>query len=157
VIALRRASADDAADVAEVYLASFKAALPGIRLVHSDDEVRAWIREQLIPGTEAWVAVDGDHVVALMALSPGWIEQLYVAPDRLGEGIGRRLLDHAKARAEGSLELWTFQANDRARRFYERNAFAEVERTDGAGNEAEAPDIRYRWAPGDDGRVALSG
>jgi GNAT superfamily N-acetyltransferase len=61
--------------------------------------------------------------------------------------LGRRLLDLAKERADGLLELWTFQVNAPARRFYERNGFVAVELTDGTGNEEREPDMRYRWAP----------
>ena len=147
MIFVRRATPADAAAVADVYLSSFRAALPTVRLAHSDDEVRGWVNEWVVPRTETWVAVDGDDVVAMLSLEPGWVNQLYVAPHRIGEGIGRRLLELAKQRAEGPLDLWTFQVNERARRFYERNGFAAVETTDGAGNEEREPDIRYRWQP----------
>jgi GNAT superfamily N-acetyltransferase len=83
-------------------------------------------------------------VVAVMALTPGHLEQLYVAPDRLGGGIGRRLVDLAKERSPSGLSLWTFQVNDRARRFYERNGFVAVELTDGSNEEGQ-PDVRYEW------------
>lgn len=147
MIELRRALPMDAAAVAEVYMASFRAALPTVRLAHSDDEVRGWVRDQLIGKCECWVALDGAEVVGMLALSAGWIEQLYVSPHRRGEGVGRRLLDLAKERADGLLELWTFQVNAPARRFYERNGFVAVELTDGTGNEEREPDMRYRWAP----------
>ena len=41
-----------------------------------------------------------------------------------------------------SLQLWTFQVNDRARAFYARHGFREVELTDGATNEEHEPDVR---------------
>ena len=148
MIDLRRAGAADASAIAEVYLSSFRTALPTVRRAHSDEETRRWIRDHLVPNTDTWVACDGDEVVGVLSLSPGWVEQLYVAPDRLGEGIGRRLLDLAKAQADGPLELWTFLVNDRARRFYERNGFVASESTDGRANEEREPDIRYRWEPG---------
>jgi hypothetical protein len=44
-----------------------------------------------------------------------------------------------------SLELWCFQANSRARRFYEARGFHAILFTDGAGNEERTPDVRYRW------------
>lgn len=116
-------------------------------LAHTDDEVRGWIRERVIPGMETWVAVDGDRVVGMMVVAPGMLEQLYVAPDRLGSGIGRELVDLAKERSTGGLSLWTFQVNDRARRFYERNGFVAVELTDGSGNQERQPDVRYEWSP----------
>lgn len=142
---LRRAGPSDAAAIAEVFLGSFRAALPTVRQVHTDDQVRGWIREHVVPETETWVALDGDEIVGMLSLLPGWVDQLYVAPGRFGQGIGRRLLDLAKERAGGPLQLWTFQVNDMARRFYERNGFVAVELTDGAGNEEHEPDIRYRW------------
>ena len=145
MIQLRRARPEDAAAVADVYLRSFHAALPTVHLAHSDDEVRGWIRDRVVAQMETWVATDDDLVVGILVLRPGWIDQLYVDPDRLGEGIGRQLLDLAKARAEAQLDLWTFQVNDRARRFYERNGFESVELTDGAANAEREPDVRYRW------------
>ena len=33
-----------------------------------------------------------------------------------------------------------------ARAFYEKQGFVAVEFTDGTGNEARRPDVRYRWA-----------
>jgi GNAT superfamily N-acetyltransferase len=142
---IRRAGPQDAGPVADVYLASFRSALPTVRLAHTDDEVRAWIRDRVIPDTETWVATEAGVVVAMLSLAPGWIDQLYVAPEWQGRGVGRRLLDLARTRAGGgSLELWTFQVNERARRFYERNGFEAVELTDGSGNEEREPDVRYR-------------
>ena len=81
-----------------------------------------------------------------MSLTPGWVDQLYVATDWQGLGIGRQLLDMAKERSEGDLQLWTFQVNDRARRFYERNGFVIAELTDGQGNQEREPDVRYVWS-----------
>ena len=147
MIAIRRATASDAPSVAEVFLRSFRAAYPTIRSAHTDEQVRAWIRDEVVARTECWVAVDRDGVVAMLSLTPGWIEHLYVAPDRLGEGIGQRMLDLAKEGAAGPLQLWTFEVNERARRFYGRNGFVEVERTDGAGNDEREPDVRLVWQP----------
>ena len=145
MIELRRATGADAAAVAEVFLDSFHATY-AFPLAHSDDEVRGWIRDRLVPDQETWVAGDGDEIVGMMAITPGHLEQLYVAPGRLGEGIGRRFVDLAKERSPTGLSLWTFQVNDRARRFYERNGFAPVEFTDD-GNQERQPDVRYEWSP----------
>jgi RimJ/RimL family protein N-acetyltransferase len=41
------------------------------------------------------------------------------------------------------LRLYTFQCNEGARRFYERNGFTAVAFGDGSGNEEGEPDIRY--------------
>ena len=143
-IELRRATPEEATGVADVFLASFHATYD-FPLAHTDDEVRGWIRDRLIPEHEVWVADDGGRVVGMLAIAPGWVEQLYIAPDRLGEGLGSRLLEQAKERQPEGLQLWTFQVNDRARRFYERHGFVAVETTDGRANQERQPDVRYEW------------
>lgn len=145
MIELRRATGADAPAVADVFLDSFHETY-AFPLAHTDDEVRGWIRDRLIPTQETWVAMDGEQVVGMMAITPGHLEQLYVAPDRLGEGIGRRFVALAKERSPTGLSLWTFQVNDRARRFYERNGFVAVEFTDDSNQERQ-PDVRYEWSP----------
>ncbi len=145
-VAIRRATDADAAAVADVYLASFGAtyAFPP---AHTDDEVRRWIRTTVIPGSETWVAIDGGRIVGMMVVGPDDLDQLYVVPDRLGSGIGRRLLETAKERSPEGLTLYTFQVNERARRFYERNGFVAAAFGDGTANEEHQPDVRYAWRP----------
>ena len=150
MITVRRATAADARAVVQVFLDSFHATYD-FPLAHTDDEVRGWVRDHLIPTKETWVALDAAltdaPVVGMMVVAPGHLEQLYVAPDRLGGGIGRRLVEIARERSPGGLSLWTFQVNTRARRFYERNGFVAVEFGDGSTNEEGQPDVRYEWRP----------
>lgn len=143
---LRRARDSDADVAADVFISSRATALPTVNFPYSDDSVRHYVRDILIGKTEGWVAVEDDQVVAIMSLTPGWVDQLYVATDWQGLGIGRQLLEMAKVRSEGDLQLWTFQVNDRARRFYERNGFVIAELTDGQGNQEREPDVRYVWS-----------
>jgi ribosomal protein S18 acetylase RimI-like enzyme len=146
-ITIRQATAVDAAAVADVYLASFKATYD-FPLAHTDDQVRGWIRDALVPDGGTWVALDTDgNVVGMMDVAAGDLSQLYVRPDRLGEGIGRRLLDIARERSPDGLTLYTFQVNDRARRFYERHGFVAEWFGDGSANEEGQPDVRYVWRP----------
>jgi GNAT superfamily N-acetyltransferase len=146
-VTIRPAVAPDATAVADVYLASFHATYD-FPLAHTDDEVRGWIRETVIASGGAWVAIDADGtVVAMMAVASDDLDQLYVRPDRLGEGIGRRLLDRAKEQSPAGLSLYTFQVNERARRFYERNGFIAEWLGDGSANEEGQPDVRYVWRP----------
>jgi GNAT superfamily N-acetyltransferase len=142
---VRRAVQADAAMVAEVWLRSRRAAVPSIPApVHSDDDVRHWFATVVLPAQEVWVAEHDGEIVALLVLEPGWVEQLYVDPAFTGRGLGSRLLDLARERNPTGLELWTFQANTGARRFYKRHGFIPVATTDG-DNEEGAPDIRYCW------------
>jgi hypothetical protein len=55
--------------------------------VHSDTDIEQWVEFDAIAKREAWVAVDSeDHVLAVMVLGDGWIDQLYVDPASTGMG-----------------------------------------------------------------------
>ena len=141
---LRRAGLGDTERVADVWLRSREASVPAIPpAVHSEVEVRDWVANVVLPTKEVWV-VDVGEPVAMMVLDDGWIDQIYVDPSWMGRGIGSALLDAAKARCPEGLDLWTFQANVDARRFYQRHGFVAAQMTDG-DNEERAPDVRYRW------------
>lgn len=101
----------------------------------------------VVPTLETWVAVADGAVVGLLVLDEEWLSQLYLDPPWRGHGIGDRFVALAKQRRPAGLELWTFQLNGPAQRFYERHGFVAVERTDGSGNEEHEPDIRYVWRP----------
>jgi GNAT superfamily N-acetyltransferase len=110
--------------------------------------VRRWLAETLLPSSEAWAAVDdGGTPVALLALSDTMVEQLYVAPAWIGRGVGRRLIELAKARRPQGLDLYCFAVNTRARHFYERHGFQAIAFGNGSGNEEGQPDVRYAWRP----------
>jgi GNAT superfamily N-acetyltransferase len=149
---IRLATSADADVVADVFLGSIHATYT-FPLAHTDDECRGWIREHVGGDWETWVAVEAGRVVAMTVVRPGHLDHLYVAPDRLGSGIGRRLLDTAKQRSPRGLTLATFQVNDRARRFYERNGFVAEAFGDGSGNEERQPDVHYAWHPASVGRT----
>lgn len=150
-IEIRKATAADADAVSEVYLASRKRLLPYAPLAHSDEDVRRWIGETLIPQGSVQLAAIGGVVVGMMALSQdenyGWIDQLYLHPEVTGRGIGSCLLELAKMQLNPPIHLYTFQANLGARRFYERHGFRAIEFTDGMGNEEKRPDVLYEWMP----------
>jgi GNAT superfamily N-acetyltransferase len=145
-ITIRPATTADSGLVAEVYLDSFHATYD-FPLAHTDEQVRRWLADVVVPAGHTWVAIEGDRIVGMAVLDPGELDQLYVAPDRLGAGIGTRLLDHAKRLSPNGLVLYTFQVNERARRFYERRGFVVEGLGDGTGNEERQPDVRYVWRP----------
>jgi ribosomal protein S18 acetylase RimI-like enzyme len=147
-VRIRRARASDAAAVADTWLRSRQASFPAIPASpHTDDEGRAFVADVMIPANETWIAVnDTGDVLGVLALHDGWINHLYVAPESTGCGIGTQLLEIAKS-GYADLQLWAFESNTGARRFYERHGFIDVEHTDGSTNEERAPDVRYRWPP----------
>ena len=143
---IRKADPADAAAIAVIHRSARRAALPYLPGLHAPDEVLAFFRDRVLARCEVGVAMDGNAtVVGFYALSEGWIEHLYVAPSHQGRGVGSRLLRHAMGRGP-ALQLWTFQRNAPARRFYERHGFVAVKETDGLGNEEKEPDVLYAWS-----------
>jgi GNAT superfamily N-acetyltransferase len=151
ILDFRAATVGDAGSVADVYLRSRKELVACAPLVHSDEAVRDWIRRHLIPAGRTMVAVVDGLVVGLLAVSEAtdcsWIEQLYLLPARVGQGIGTRLLEFARSELPPPIRLYTFQCNQRARSFYERHGFKAITFGDGSGNEEKCPDILYEWRP----------
>ena len=147
---VRRATVDDAPVIAHVYTRSRLFATPDIPMLHDEPNVTQWIIGR-IRTDEVWVAdVDG-VVVAEMILgsepSTGgesrFLDHLFLDPSWIGRGLGDRMLALADDRGGGSIQLWTYQVNSGARRFYERQGFTVAQTTDGASNEQRLPDVRY--------------
>jgi GNAT superfamily N-acetyltransferase len=141
---LKKMGIGDMGSAATVHRASFDDRLPWLAGLHTPEEDLTYFREHLFPSCEMWGAFDRDGLAAIIAFRPDWIDQLYVLPAKQGRGVGTALLNTAKAKAE-LLNLWTFQQNAGARRFYERHGFIAIETTDGSGNEEREPDVLYRW------------
>ncbi|WP_353471503.1 GNAT family N-acetyltransferase [Salipiger sp. H15] len=94
-----------------------------------------------------WVTVAEDRagtLLGFLAREGSYVHALFVAQAVQGRGIGHALLEDAK-RAARRLELWTFLANARAQRFYERAGFAISRRGDGSANAEGLPDLFYVW------------
>ena len=100
--------------------------------------------ETVMPSDEVWVAEVDSAIAGVLVLSENSIEHLYVDPDWFAQGLGSALLERAKIGHPETLELWTFESNTGAQRFYERHAFRAVGGTTGDSEEG-APDIHYRW------------
>ena len=142
----RRARTEEARTIADVWLRSRYASIPAIpRPVHTDAEIRDWFASVLVSDRELWVIAPGERPVALLVLEGEWVNQLYVDPPWTGQGLGSMLIHLAKDLHPERLDLWTFQSNTAARRFYERHGFVAIDTTDGE-NEEGAPDVHYRWS-----------
>ncbi|MBO9097113.1 MULTISPECIES: GNAT family N-acetyltransferase [unclassified Rhizobium] len=139
----RQLSIEDMDEAAVVLRRSFDERMPALSGLHTAEEDRLYFREHLFTQCEMWGAFD-QVMLGFIAFTDEWIEQLYVLPNFQRIGVGRALLDIAKGRSP-SLKLWTFQQNERARTFYERNGFAIIDETDGATNEEKAPDVLFEW------------
>jgi len=141
---LRRLELADMDAAARVLRTSFDAALPSLAGLHTSEEDRWFFRERVFGSCTVWGAFDGAAMIGIIAFRNDWIDQLYVLPEAQRRGIGTKLLEVAQ-RSCDRLQLWTFQRNTLARRFYEARGFALVRKTDGAGNEEKEPDALYLW------------
>jgi GNAT superfamily N-acetyltransferase len=143
---IRRAGPGDGDAVAAVFVASFTT-LTFLPRLHTDDELRTFIRDVVLPEQEVWVAADDGDIVGFVAMTDERLEHLYVDPRAQKRGIGSALLAQAKLRRPGGFTFWVFQANEVACRFYEARGCWLVKLTDGSGNEERTPDALYRWRP----------
>ncbi|HZH51123.1 MAG TPA: GNAT family N-acetyltransferase [Microvirga sp.] len=143
-IRLRHAALSDMGAVARLNRHVRKVCFPYLPELHTPDEDLAFFRNEVFPLSVIWLAEAGEDLVGFAAVSEGWLDHLYVHPSWHGRGVGSTLLERAK---EGNpqLDLWTFQRNAQARRFYEHRGFRLVELTDGSANEEQEPDAHYRW------------
>jgi len=144
VLALRRLALKDMDAAAAVHRASFDRALPWLIGLHTPAEDRAFYRTQVFKSCEVWGAERQSKLVGIIAFRRDWIDQLCVLPDAQRHGVGGDLLEVAQD-TYPLLNLWTFQRNLPARRFYEGNGFVAVRETNGSGNEEKEPDVLYRW------------
>ena len=137
---IRRATDDDVGAIVALFEASF-ATLDFLPKLHTHDENLAYFRRCVADG-EAYICADGFAI-----LDGDRLSHLYVHPRAIGTGVGHALFEHVQRVRPRGFDLWVFQQNERARRFYERHGCVAVELTDGAGNEERTPDVRYAWRP----------
>lgn len=142
IVTLRPARSTDAGATGEI-LHGFAREHDWMPELHSCAETIGFCGRMI---DQDWVTVaeSDTGVVGFLALNGPLVHSLYLTPAVRGQGIGRRLLDHAKA-GRTHLSLFAFQANAGARRFYEQNGFREVARSDGSDNDEHLPDVKYMW------------
>ncbi|MFP7570859.1 GNAT family N-acetyltransferase [Marivita sp. S2033] len=140
--ALRPASTLDAGGIGAI-LSNWIDTTGWLPRVHSRAEN---IAHAAVMVERGWVVVAecNNGISGFLARHGRDIHALYIDAAARGQGIGTQLLKHAMDCSD-RLELWTYQQNLSAQRFYERHGFLETARTDGAGNDEGLPDIRYRW------------
>ena len=143
---IRRATDADVEGVADVFIAA-RATMTYLPALHSEAATRAFIGS-LVAEEETWVADRDGEVVGMAVIDGGWLEHLYVHPSRFGTGTGTKLFQQLAAEHPKGFQLWVFQQNVAARRFYERLGCALVRLTDGANNEEHLPDALYVWPGG---------
>jgi 2-amino-4-hydroxy-6-hydroxymethyldihydropteridine diphosphokinase len=135
-IGVRRATADDADEMARVHTASSEAAYAGIAPVDSiglERRTAMWHTLAADPDAPSFVAVADGRIVGVLNVGPardgsadGEVRILYVEPGWWGSGAGQLLMDRAHAELASRYDqaiLTVLADNPRARRFYERNGW----------------------------------
>ena len=133
----------DAETLARLFRTVRRACLPYLPEMHTPDEDLGFFRDRVFAECEVWVA-HAREVDGFIAFRTGWVEHLYVDPQRQRRGVGKALLALAM-KANASLQLWVFQRNIAAISFYRARGFREIERTDGSRNEEREPDMLMEW------------
>jgi len=130
-VQIRRARPDELPACADLYLRVLRETFVWIppERHHRADFLRA-AREE-----EIYVAVEGEAILGLAAFyrPQNFLHSLYVEPR--GRGVGKALLDHVVALADGAVSLKVQAPNRRAQRFYAREGFTCVERGKDAGSD----------------------
>ncbi|WP_084634223.1 GNAT family N-acetyltransferase [Maritalea myrionectae] len=141
-IQIRAATEKDLPRLVEIFRASRQRLLPFLPILYSREQDFAHLKDLLNRG-EVRLGLSGQQVAGFLVRIDHWVAHLYVHPDLIAQGVGKALLDDAKSRAR-RLELWCFEANLRARQFYEQQGFDLVRTTEGENDEG-LPDRLYRW------------
>ena len=123
---------------------AWRAAYPGILDqdfldgLTTDDRMER-IQRRLDAGSQAWVAVEDDAIVGIAVAGhstiaeypdDGELQALYVHPDRIGQGLGHALIQHAcdelASQGHCHLILDVFAGNTRAIAFYRAHGFQTI-------------------------------
>ena len=126
----------------DLWRASFALGV-GAPVPNSVADHRQFFDEHTLAQTSVHLALRDGELVGFGAFTPESVAQLYVHVAHLGQGIGTRLLELAKAHSGGKLWLYTFVTNTNAQRFYEHHGFDVVER--GFEPVMQLGDLRYEW------------
>lgn len=97
-------------------------------------ELRPQVRDIYFDAVEIWIYEDAAGVAGFIGLSGAQVEMLFLEPERSGQGIGTRLLDHARG-LRGALTVDVNEHNPQAHGFYRRYGFVDTGRSplDGQG------------------------
>ncbi|MGE7945597.1 GNAT family N-acetyltransferase [Lysinibacillus sp. NPDC093688] len=115
----------------------------GQKEIHSFESHVYFLNHILPEQFQIDLALIDEKVVGMIAYNEREISQLYIHIDYQGIGIGHTLLDKVKAQSSGRLTLYTFEVNENAQRFYEKQGFEIIGR--GHENEENLADIQYEW------------
>jgi GNAT superfamily N-acetyltransferase len=123
--AIRPARTDEYDEVARIWMNSWVST--GLEDASSFllAKLRARVPIEIDNGWSLYVADDGGRLAAMLALHlpRKYLDQLFVAPEYQGQGLGRKLLAFTRGHLPDEIELRCVRENDKAWRWYEREGF----------------------------------
>jgi putative acetyltransferase len=123
---LRTYRASDENATIALWQRTWQEAYPQIAFAKRVEWWRARWRNDLVPVSDI-VLAERDGVLAgfvTIDRKTGYLDQLAVAPEAWGSGVGKLLLDEAKRLSPGGITLHVNKDNERAIRIYEKSGFA---------------------------------
>ncbi len=133
---IRKYAPADCNDVMDVWAAASAVAHSFLSREFLEQERRTIPAEHL-PKADTWVWEEDGRVVGFLSLLGNEVGALFVDPGFQRSGIGRALLDRARA-LQGELEVDVFRENAIGRAFYAANGFEEIP---GGGHEQAGHEV----------------
>lgn len=118
--------------------------MPWLPYLHSPEGDLKFFSNTILKKQTVKVAEVDGTIAGFIAYADDWVNQLYLDPPHWRKGIGSALLAHA-LEGVSFRQLWVFERNHAAQKFYARHGFIVVEQTDGSNNEENCPDLRMEW------------
>jgi putative acetyltransferase len=139
---------DDWPSLLDVWVASWRATYPEIDFEARRDWLMRHVRDlEAVGGVTLCLFDAGATLAGFVVINPadGWLDQICIAPDRFGAGLGASLLSAARNVSPSVIRLDVNADNLRAIRFYERDGFSRVGR--GANTLSGRETIMMEWRP----------
>jgi putative acetyltransferase len=143
---LRLRAEDDWPSILDVWVASWRATYPEIDFDARRDWLMRHVRDlEALGGVTLCLFDSGSTLAGFVVINPadGWLDQICVAPDHFGAGLGASLLSAARNVSPSVIRLDVNADNLRAIRFYERDGFSRVGR--GANTLSGRETIMMEW------------
>jgi putative acetyltransferase len=123
---LRRYAPDDEDAAIALWLRTWQAAYPQIDFTERLEWWRTRWRDELAASAEIVIAALENAIVGFVTVEPRtlYLDQLVVAPEHWGSGVGGALVEKAKHLSPSGLDLDINIDNARALRFYQKHGFS---------------------------------
>jgi putative acetyltransferase len=146
-ISLRAYQADDEDASVALWLRTWQAAYPALDFTERLDWWRERWRKELLPAAEVVIAEAEAGMIGFVTIDTDtrYLDQLVVAPECWGAGVGFDLINEAKRLSPSGVDLDVNVDNARALAFYRKCGFAIT--GDGKNPITGRPIHRMSWRP----------